>query len=152
MKTEHRPAEAIGSHLVRPLSTWILGSRLDVTARRLAADLKCVAHNCYVEGRTAMAPNWDDVSFVIGSTYRVAVLSQLMTGPAVPSQIAADADIAFSHVSRALGELREQGFVELLVSEERQKGRVYGITDHGTEVWETIEEHNLAEAHGRPEA
>lgn len=33
--------------------------------------------------------------------------------------------------------------MELLVSENRKKGRVYGITDHGEGVWETIEAENM---------
>lgn len=90
-----------------------------------------------------MAPNWDEVSFVVASTYRTNVLKRLMNGPATPSMIADDAEIALSHVSRALTELREHGLVELLVAEERQKGRVYGLTDHGTTVWETIENQQL---------
>lgn len=93
-----------------------------------------------------MTSTWDDVSIVISSRYRVAVVDRLATGPATPSQIAADTGRGISHVSRALRELREQGFIELLVPDERQKGRVYGITDHGTDIWETIEKHNLSEA------
>jgi hypothetical protein len=34
--------------------------------------------------------------------------------------------------------------VDLLVSEDRKKGRVYGITDQGLQVWETIERKNMA--------
>jgi DNA-binding MarR family transcriptional regulator len=90
-----------------------------------------------------MTPDWDEVSFIISSTYRVAVLERLAIGPATPSQIANDAEISISHVSRALGRLRERSLVKLLVSEDRQKGRVYGITEQGTEIWETIEDENL---------
>ncbi len=91
-----------------------------------------------------MAPDWDAVSDVVSSTYRVAVLERLAIGPATPSQIAEDREIPISHVSRALGRLREQSLVELLVSDDRRKGRVYGITDHGSEIWQTIEAENLA--------
>jgi DNA-binding MarR family transcriptional regulator len=90
-----------------------------------------------------MTSDWDEVSFVISSTYRVAVLERLAIGPATPSQIANDAEISISHVSRALGRLQEQSLVELLVSEDRRKGRVYGITERGTEIWETIEAEDL---------
>lgn len=90
-----------------------------------------------------MTSNWDEVSFVISSNYRVAVLKRLAVGPATPSQIADDAEISISHVSRALGRLRERSLVELLVSEDRRKGRVYGITEQGTEIWQTIEAENL---------
>lgn len=98
-----------------------------------------------------MASIWDDVSIVIGSTYRTDVLARLATGPATPSQLATDTEQDIAHISRALNKLREHALVELLVSDERQKGRVYGITERGTEVWETIDEHNLAAAGGRLE-
>ncbi|WP_330633048.1 winged helix-turn-helix domain-containing protein [Halocatena halophila] len=91
-----------------------------------------------------MTSHWDEVSFVLASTYRVAVLERLMTGPATPSQLASDTDVSMSHISRALSELRDEDLVELLVSDDRKKGRVYGITDHGNEIWDTIEAENLA--------
>jgi DNA-binding transcriptional ArsR family regulator len=86
------------------------------------------------------AEAWDDASFVLASQYRVAVLDRLASGPAIPSQIATDTEIAISHVSRALTDLRERSLVALLVSEERQKGRVYGLTDRGTEIVALVEE------------
>lgn len=86
---------------------------------------------------------WDDISFVISSQYRVSVLERLATGPATPSQIAADTDHAITHVSRALQGLRDRALVDLLVSEERKKGRVYGITEEGEEVWEKMKAENL---------
>lgn len=91
-----------------------------------------------------MSDNWDEVSYVISSSYRVAVLSRLAESPATPSRIATDTDRPITHVSRAVSGLREHDLVDLLVSEERQKGRVYGITDRGETVWETIEAQNLA--------
>lgn len=83
---------------------------------------------------------WDDISFVVSSTYRKAVFKQLAVSPATPSQIEAEREIAISHVSRALGQLRERSLVELLVSEDRRKGRVYGITDQGADLVEGVEE------------
>jgi DNA-binding MarR family transcriptional regulator len=83
--------------------------------------------------------DWDDVSFVVGSRYRVTVLGSLAEGPSTPSQIASDACVDVSHVSRALQRLRERDLVDLLVSEDRKKGRVYGLTDPGRRVWERIE-------------
>lgn len=84
--------------------------------------------------------DWDGISFVFSSTYRKEVLKQLTVGPATTSQIANRRDISMSHASRALGQLREQDLVELLVSEERRKGRVYGITDRGSEAWKKARE------------
>jgi len=86
-----------------------------------------------------MTDEWDEVSYVISSRYRVATLERLQTGPATPSLIATDTDLSIAHVSRALQELQEEGLVTLLVSEDRRKGRVYGTTDQGQTVIETIE-------------
>lgn len=86
---------------------------------------------------------WDDVSYVISSQYRIATLRRLGESPATPSRIAEETDLSVAHVSRALQELRNHDLVELLVSENRKKGRVYGITDHGEGVWDTIEAENM---------
>lgn len=91
-----------------------------------------------------MTSHWDEVSFVLASTYRETILERLMTGPATPSQLATETGHSISHVSRALSELREEELVELLVSDDRKKGRVYGITEQGNEIWETIDAENLA--------
>jgi DNA-binding MarR family transcriptional regulator len=91
-----------------------------------------------------MSADWDEISYVISSSYRVAVLRRLAESPATPSRIASEAECSIAHVSRALQELRERSLVDLLVSEDRQKGRVYGITDEGRTVWTTIEAENLA--------
>lgn len=88
-------------------------------------------------------PDWDDISFVISSGYRVAVMERLTSGPATPSQIATDTGYAIAHVSRALQGLREQCLVELLVSEDRKKGRVYGVTEPGRCVWNKMKSENL---------
>jgi len=90
-----------------------------------------------------MSTDWDDVSFVISSRYRVAVLKRLADGPSTPSQIASDEDVGIAHVSRALQRLRERELVDLLVSDDRKKGRVYGLTDQGDTVWQKIEAENM---------
>jgi len=86
---------------------------------------------------------WDDISYVISSRYRIATLRRLADGPATPSLIADETELSIAHVSRALQELRDADLVTLLVSEKRRKGRVYGITDAGLEVWQTIEAENM---------
>ena len=85
-----------------------------------------------------MSPDWDVVGYVISSDHRTMVLGRLAEGPATPTQIASDVDLSVTHVSRALSSLRDRDLVELLVPEDRRKGRVYGITDQGSEAWETI--------------
>ena len=71
-------------------------------------------------------------------------MQNLADGPATPSQIARDESVGIAHVSRALQELRERSLTDLLVSEDQKKGRVYGITEHGRDIWNTIEAENLA--------
>ena len=52
-------------------------------------------------------------------------------------------DIHMAHISRAIGELRDESLVELLVSEDRRKGRVYGMTEQAQASWQVIEEQDL---------
>lgn len=92
-----------------------------------------------------MTDLWDDVGFVISSQYRIDVLERLVQGPATPSQISYDTELAIAHVSRTLGRLREQSLVELLVPEDRKKGRVYGVTERGRQVWEQIVQQNMVD-------
>jgi DNA-binding transcriptional ArsR family regulator len=96
------------------------------------------------EGGVQMSGNWDDIGFIISSRYRILSLRRLAVGPATPSQIAADEDVGIAHVSRALQDLRDKELVDLLVSDNRKKGRVYGLTERGQELWETIDAENLA--------
>lgn len=91
-----------------------------------------------------MSTNWDEVSYVVSSRHRVAVLGYLAENPAIPSRIVDETGQDFSSVSRALGNLRSHGLVELLVPETRRKGRVYGITTKGARVWSRIDAENLA--------
>lgn len=96
------------------------------------------------DGVPAVSSNWDEISFVISSRYRVVVLRRLASNPATPSQIADEADCSIAHISRALQELRDHSLVELLVSEDRRKGRLYGISESGRTVWDRIEADGLA--------
>jgi DNA-binding MarR family transcriptional regulator len=90
-----------------------------------------------------MSSDWDKVSNVISSRYRVAALERPAAGPATPSTIASDQDLLIAHISRALQTLQDADLVTLLVSEDRRKGRVYGLTDTGEDVWETIQAENM---------
>lgn len=92
-----------------------------------------------------MTTDWDVVGYVISSEHRTAVMGRLAEGPATPTQIADSVGISVTHVSRALRALRKRDLVDLLVPEERRKGRIYGITSAGREVWELIESKGLAE-------
>lgn len=75
------------------------------------------------------------LGFVVGSQYRVRALEVLSESDATPAGIAND-DHQTSQISRALCQLRERDLVELLVPEERMKGRVYRITDRGERIYD----------------
>jgi len=80
----------------------------------------------------------DDVSYIVASDYRLAVVESLNEGMATPSTICefhgGREEIALAHVSRALGQLKDKGMVDLLVPEDTQKGRIYGLTEQGQEA------------------
>lgn len=87
--------------------------------------------------------DWDAVGYVRSSSYRSVVLRQLENGPRTPTEIVdAVEDVKIAHVSRALTELREKDMVELKVSEDVRKGRIYGITDKGKGVVDHLLENN----------
>lgn len=84
--------------------------------------------------------DWEAYSYLASSSYRRRVAAALLDGEKTPSDVEADVDIQWAHVSRALGELREEGLAELLVPEDTQKGRVYGLTDTGADTIEALQE------------
>lgn len=84
------------------------------------------------------APDWDAVGFVHASKYRRAVLRELADRPQTPTQLADATGYVIAHCSRALIECRERGLVDLLVDEDRKKGRIYGITDDGRDAIERV--------------
>lgn len=75
--------------------------------------------------------DWDTIGCLVSSRYRVAVATILAEHPATPSQLAREAEVPMSHASRALSELRDVDVVELLVSEDTRKGRIYALSEHG---------------------
>jgi len=87
--------------------------------------------------------NWDKIGFVVASKYRIAALRQVSEKPCTPTTIARNEDMQISHVSRALKTLREKEIVELLVPEERKKGRIYAATEDGEKIWKNIINHEM---------
>lgn len=80
----------------------------------------------------------DQAAYVLGSTYRKAVLGQLQARPAMPSQIADENDLQRSHVSRALGELESKGIVRSHSDGSRTK--LYSLTGLGRDVANLVTE------------
>lgn len=81
---------------------------------------------------------WDDVGYVTSSKYRTQVMKLLAEQPRTPSDLSKETGIEIAHISRALTNLKERELVELLVEEERRKGRYHGLTDEGEETWEIV--------------
>jgi DNA-binding transcriptional ArsR family regulator len=75
--------------------------------------------------------DWDVIGCLVSSRYRIAVADVLAEHPATPSQLAREAEEPMSHISRAISELRAVDVVELLVSEDTRKGRIYGLSEFG---------------------
>lgn len=101
-----------------------------------------------LDGDVAGAPpelespvDWDHIGFVDSSKGRRAVIQRLSVAPATPSRITDSSDdIVIADVSHALSQLREEGLVELLVDEDRRKGRYYGLTGLGQSVAAALQE------------
>ena len=83
----------------------------------------------------------ESVAYVTGSKYRTLVFEELAKDPKHPSDIADAGEVARSHVSRALKELRDRGLVESYGAESRSK--LYVFTDLGEQVDESISNNNL---------
>lgn len=80
-----------------------------------------------------MVTKWEVLSKVKASNYRVKVLSALSQNKLTPKEIQKETQIKFTHVSRALNELKELDLVKCLTPEER-KYRIYTITDKGKKI------------------
>lgn len=78
----------------------------------------------------------DTVSWLVSSGYRLKTCRVLADSMATPTGISEQTDMATTHVSRSLSQLRERDVVELMVNEDRRKGRIYALTDRGEELFE----------------
>lgn len=83
--------------------------------------------------------DWDAIAFIRRSECRKKVMEQLAGSPKCPSDITLPFDRETSNASRALVQLREQGYAELLVDEETMEGRYYGLTEAGESLWEDVQ-------------
>lgn len=79
---------------------------------------------------------WKAVSYVKRSEQRKKVLAAVTT-PSMPSEVAKKTEMHTSHVSRALGQLREKDLVELMNPSDH-RGRLYRTTDRGNKVLDYI--------------
>lgn len=82
--------------------------------------------------------DWGDVSFVISSKARKAVLTALQTEK-TPTLLARELHTSLPNISRALRELRAKGLIELVTPGTRT-GKIYRATPGGKEVLRSISE------------
>jgi len=80
---------------------------------------------------------WETVSYVFSSELRLRTLVELSKSKYTPKQLSLSLKQPFSHVSKALKELRDKGLVECLTPN-RKKARLYSITRSGNQVLEEI--------------
>jgi predicted transcriptional regulator len=79
----------------------------------------------------------DLVAYVSSSGYRKLVIAELRDETRQPSEIATAGDVARSHVSRALTELKDRGLVE--AHGQGARATLYTLTDLGERVSASIE-------------
>ena len=77
---------------------------------------------------------WDDVSYLISSSYRKRVIEKLQS-PTSPSKLSKELNINKTHISRALSELEKKNMIKCLTPN-ATKGRLYIISDYGKEILE----------------
>lgn len=78
--------------------------------------------------------DYDKASHIISSKYRTITYQLLLDSVMTPSAVSKNSRIDMSHASRALRELEEQNIVELKVSEDTTRGRIYGLTQEGKDL------------------
>jgi predicted transcriptional regulator len=79
-----------------------------------------------------MVIKWDDVSYLISSSYRKKVLKDL-DKPKTPSLLSKELNINKTHISRTLSELEVKKMIQCLTPK-MNKGKLYLITDYGKGV------------------
>ena len=75
---------------------------------------------------------WGDVSYVIASKTRKAILLKLET-PRPPTFLAKDLGINLANVSRALTELESKDVV-ICLTPEQKVGKIYSLTKKGKDI------------------
>ncbi len=76
--------------------------------------------------------SWEDVSYVIASRTRKAILLKL-DSPRTPTFLAKDLNINLANVSRGLAELEDRGITVCLTPKQRV-GKIYSLTKKGKDV------------------
>jgi predicted transcriptional regulator len=80
--------------------------------------------------------SWENVSYIIRSRTRKAVLLELKT-PKTPTMLATSIKTSLPNVSRSLRQLKNNGFVVCLTPKQRV-GKIYSLTEKGQATVEKI--------------
>lgn len=76
--------------------------------------------------------SWDDVSYVIASKTRKAVLLKLET-PRTPTFLSKELNVNLANISRGLAELEDKGIVVCLTPNQKV-GKIYSLTKKGADI------------------
>lgn len=76
--------------------------------------------------------SWKDVSYVIASKTRKAIVIKLVT-PRTPTFLAKDLSVNLANVSRALAELEDKDVVVCLTPKQKV-GKIYSLTKKGKDL------------------
>ena len=79
---------------------------------------------------------WDDVSYLISSSYRKRIMEKLES-PKSPSKLSKELNINKTHISRALSELEKKNMIKCLTPN-MTKGKLYVISYYGKEILEEV--------------
>ena len=86
------------------------------------------------------ATKWEDISFIISSSYRKKVLESL-ENPKTPSKISKKLNINKTHISKTLKELSSKKII-LCLTPKANKGKLYVISNHGKIILKEISKLN----------
>lgn len=76
--------------------------------------------------------SWNDVSYVIASKTRKAVLLKLET-PRTPTFLSKELDVNLANISRGLAELEDKSIVVCLTPNQKV-GKIYALTKKGNDI------------------
>lgn len=82
--------------------------------------------------------SWEDVSYVLRSKTRKAVLARLAT-PSTPTLLAQELHTSIPNISRALSELLSKRLIESLTPKERS-GKLFVVSKQGRLVSSKVKE------------
>ena len=81
------------------------------------------------------------LSFVKSSKHRKNIILYINDKTKIPSEIANNLNMSYTHTSKYLNSLREEGLVTCL-NEKDKRGRLYQLTEDGLEILEILKEND----------